>query len=62
MRRYPNREEQQALLRLTDYCGRHKRRFHMWALRGSKLVAQHCYECEQAEQRARDAAKEAARG
>lgn len=53
MRRYPNREEQKAMLRLTDYCGRHRRRFHLWTERGGKLVAQRCYQCEQEDQRAR---------
>lgn len=62
MRRQPSREEQQAMLRINDYCGRHNRRFRAWTLRGGKLVAQRCYQCEQDEQRARAEAQERAHG
>lgn len=62
MRRYPSREQSQALLQVTEYCGRHNRRYRCWTLRGGKLVAQGCYQCEQAEQRQRAEAEEARRG
>lgn len=62
MRRYPSREETQALLQLTDYCGRHNRRYRCWTMRGGKLVAQGCYACEQEAAQHRAEAEAARRG
>ncbi|MCP1376018.1 hypothetical protein [Dyella lutea] len=60
MRRTPVREDVKGMLKTTDYCGRHNRRYRVWALLGGKLVARRCPECEQADAdaiaRARDEA------
>lgn len=53
-----SQEHVQAMLRMTDYCWRHRRKFHIWTKRGGKLAMQGCYLCEQAEEDARKRSRE----